>query len=149
MLRKKDTHHHYFEIQLNWQGGTKGIVMANEVKDALRVAAAQDFPGGVEGMWSPEHLFLSAVVSCHMTTFFAIAGTRGLRVTHFECSAIGHVEMREQGLAYTTIDLYPKVFVEKDTDIAVAGEALAEANRRCIIIFSLQDGKSQRSCSGS
>jgi organic hydroperoxide reductase OsmC/OhrA len=137
MLQNNDTDMHQFEVQLNWQGKTKGIIMANDVKDTLRVATAEGFPGGMPGMWSPEHLFLSSVISCHMTTFLGIAEKKQLAVTHFECGAKGHMKMKEGRPYYTSIDIYPKVFVEKDTDIALAGEVLAMANRYCIVMNSI------------
>jgi len=41
-------------------------------KDAgsfIEVATLPEFPKGIPGIWSPEHLFTAAVSSCLMTTF--------------------------------------------------------------------------------
>ncbi len=42
-----------FDIQLNWLGGQRGILLANDVGDTLRVALPQSF-GGTGDEWRPE-----------------------------------------------------------------------------------------------
>jgi organic hydroperoxide reductase OsmC/OhrA len=44
-----------------------------ELNNKIEVATPPQFPKGVQGIWSPEHLFTAPVNSCFMTTFLAIA----------------------------------------------------------------------------
>ena len=88
-MLKTVKHQYFFEVQLNWQQGRKGILTANDVKDTIIVATPPEFAGGVPDMWSPEHLFLSSLSSCFMTTYLAITEKSKLAIANFECNAIG------------------------------------------------------------
>jgi organic hydroperoxide reductase OsmC/OhrA len=138
MITKTAKHQYYFEVQLNWQEGRKGILTANDVKDIIKVATPPEFKGGVPDMWSPEHLFLSSLSSSFMTTCLAVAEKKGLTVSHFECSAIGQVTLVEGHLEFTTINLFPKIFVAKEQDIAIANEVLMKTYKHCIIVNSIK-----------
>lgn len=138
MIPKTAPHQYYFEVQLNWQRGHKGIITANDVKDTLKVATPSQFPGGVPEMWSPEHLFLSALCSCFMTTCFAIAEKQHLTITHFSCNAIGHVALAEGHLEFISADLYPKLVVESEADVPVASEVLLKTYRHSIVANSVK-----------
>ncbi len=138
MIPKTAPHQYYFEVQLNWQRGHKGIITANDVKDTLKVATPSQFAGGVPEMWSPEHLFLGALCSCFMTTCFAIAEKNNVGITHFSCNAIGHVALTEGHLEFVTADLYPKMYVEAEKDIAAANEVLLKTYRHSIVANSIK-----------
>jgi len=138
MITKTDEHQYYFDVQLNWQHGRKGIITANDVKDTIHVATPPVFAGGVPDMWSPEHLFLSSLSSCFMTTFLAIAEKRRLEIVQFECEAIGRVAKTGDHLEFTTIDLYPKIFVENEAAMTVANDVMMKAYKHCIIANSIK-----------
>ncbi len=138
MISKTEKHQYYFEVQLNRIVGRKGILSAPDVKQTIEVATPPEFSGGVPDCWSPEHLFLSSLSSCLMTTYFAIAEKKRLPVSDFTCNAIGHVHLVEGHLEFTVIDLFPKIYVEKETDIPVANEVLLKTYRHCIIANSIK-----------
>ena len=75
----------------------------------IEVATPPDFPKGMPGIWSPEHLLIAAVNCCLMTTFLAIAEKSKLDYDSFECKAIGWVDRAEGKLQVTKIVLKPKV----------------------------------------
>ena len=137
MISKIEKHQYFFEVQLNWKEGRIGMLTANEVKDTIEVATPPQFAGGVPGIWSPEHLFLSSLSSCFMTTYLAIAEKSRLVITHFECNAIGRIELVEGRLKFTDIDLFPKVFVENESDIHLGNEVLMKAYKHCIVANSI------------
>lgn len=137
MSLKTDPHQYYFDVQVYWQGGHQGIIVANDVKDTVKVATPPEFKGGVPDMWSPEHLLLGALCSCLMTTCIAIAEKRQLTLTHFECSAIGHVELKEGRLVFSMIDVYPKLYVKTEAEIPLARLVLEKAGKYCIVANSL------------
>ncbi len=138
MPNKTEKRNYFFEVVLNWQGGRKGIITANDVKDTIRVATPPEFTGGVPDMWSPEHLFLSSLSSCFMTTYLAFAEKRKLTISHFECNAIGQIELTDGHLAFTNVNLYPKIYVQKEENIAAANAILLEASKYCIIANSIK-----------
>ncbi len=138
MISKTDKHQYYFEVQLNWQEGRKGILSANDVKGSIEVATPPEFAGGVPDMWSPEHLFLSSLSSCLMTTYLAIAEKRRLVISNFNCSAIGQIQLVEGHLEFTTINLFPKIYIENEADIPVANEVLLKTYKHCIVANSIK-----------
>lgn len=138
MILKTEKHRYYFEVQLNHKEGRTGILSAKDVHDSIEVATPPEFAGGVPGKWSPEHLFLSSLSGCLMTTFLAIAEKKRLLVCDFTCSSIGQVRLYEGHLEFTTIDLYPKVHVYAETDRELANEVLLKTYKHCIIANSIR-----------
>ncbi len=138
MLLKTEAPQYYFEAQCTREEGRKGMLTTNAVKDSIKVATPPEFAGGVAGIWSPEQLFLGSLSSCTMATFLAIAEKRKLLVTGFECKATGLVQLVDGRLEFTIINLYPKVFVQKEEDIALANEVLLKTFRHCIIANSIK-----------
>jgi organic hydroperoxide reductase OsmC/OhrA len=70
--------------------------------------------GGQEGEWSPEHLFLSSITSCFMSTYLSFVNKMKIENTGFECTATGQVEIVEGKYKFTYIHIYPKAFVGND-----------------------------------
>ena len=69
---------HYYNVNINWQNDKKGIMCSPELSasgsaNCVEIATPPQFPKGMFGVWSPEHLFTASVSSCFMTTFLAIA----------------------------------------------------------------------------
>jgi peroxiredoxin-like protein len=126
-----------FDVQLNWLKNREGIFTSRSVHDTMKVSTPKAFSGGEEGMWSPEHLLLCSVSSCFMTTFLYYAKKAGLAVTHFECGAIGQVELREGKLHYTCINLYPVAKTASQNLLKKAQEVLKQAEADCLIARTL------------
>jgi len=137
MIAKTEKHQYYFEVQLNWQQGHKGILTAHDVKDTIHVATPTAF-GGEPDVWSPEHLFLSSLSSCFMTTYLAIAEKRNLAITDFECNAIGQILLVKGHLEFVTINLFPKIFVDKEEEMVIANEVMIKAYKHCIVANSIK-----------
>lgn len=138
MITKTDKHQYYFEVQLKRDEGTKGLLSSKMADDLIVVATPPEFAGGVAGTWSPETLFLGSLSSCLMATYLAFAEKKGLSVTGFECTAIGQVQLVEGHLEFTTIDLFPKVEVAKESDIPLGNEVLLKTYKHCIIANSVR-----------
>ncbi|HOB24939.1 MAG TPA: OsmC family peroxiredoxin, partial [Kaistella sp.] len=58
---------HFYNVEINWKEGRKGEMSSPELSEKMEVATPPQFPNGDENIWSPEHLFTSAVASCLMT----------------------------------------------------------------------------------
>lgn len=138
MLNKTETHRYLFETSIDRIEGRKGVITAGNVIDHINVATPPEFTGGVSGLWSPEQLFLGALNSCMMATFLAIAEKKKLNIVDFKCYAIGMVQMIEGHLEFTTINIYPKVFVEEEEQRAQANEVLLKTYKHCIVANSVK-----------
>lgn len=96
---------HTYKVDLNWEEGRKGFVKSPELNSSIEVATPPDFPKGIEGIWSPEHLFVASVESCFMTTFLAIAENSKLEFNSLKAHTIGKVDKVEGHYMVTEISL--------------------------------------------
>ena len=138
MITKTDKYQYFFEVELKRTAERKGILTAKDVKGCIEIATAPEFKGGVPDVWTPEHLFLGSLSSGFMTTYLALADKRNLKVAHITCTAIGQINLYEAHLEFTTINLYPKIFIKSETDTALANELLLSAYMYCIIANSVK-----------
>jgi organic hydroperoxide reductase OsmC/OhrA len=123
-----------FDVQLNWLKSKEGIFTSRSVHDTLKVSVPGDCD---DGMWSPEHLLLCALCSSFMTTFFFYADKEGFTTSHFECSAIGQVELISGKLQYTSVNVYPVAKVADAGKAKKARELLSLAESDCLIARTL------------
>ena len=73
-----------------------------------------------------------------MTTYLAIADKRRLAICNFECNAIGQIQLVEGYLEFTTINLFPKIYVASESDITIANEILLKTYKHCIVANSIK-----------
>ncbi|MDG1130525.1 MAG: OsmC family protein [Paracoccaceae bacterium] len=105
----------------------------------LQVDAAPDWGGAAENT-NPEQALASALSSCHMMTFLALAAKAGWPVASYHDHAEAHLGKNARGqMSVTRIDLHP--VVRFDTGFAVDDAALAQmqdrAHRYCFIANTL------------
>jgi organic hydroperoxide reductase OsmC/OhrA len=136
MMTKTAKHQYFFETRLTRTAGLTGLLSADEVEATIRVATPPEF-SGEPGNWSPEELLLGSLCSCLMATYLAFASKKGITVAHFDCHAIGQVELVEGHLAFTTINLFPRITVSKEEELAPANEVLLKTYKHCIIANSI------------
>ena len=48
---------HDYTINLEWNQGRIGQLSSPELENLIECATPPEFPNGVPGIWSPEHLF--------------------------------------------------------------------------------------------
>jgi organic hydroperoxide reductase OsmC/OhrA len=106
-------------------------------KPKLDIATPPEFVGGVEGVWSPEELLVSAVASCYSLTFAAIAERLQIPLLSMEISGTGHVSRRDDGrYGFVAIELDVEVETpEASRDPALRAARTAE--HRCIVSLAL------------
>jgi organic hydroperoxide reductase OsmC/OhrA len=88
----------------------------------------------------PEAALVSALSSCHMLTFLAVAAGKGFVVDSYEDDAVGHLEKNAAGkMAVTRVDLHPKVaFSGAKQPTAEDLDALHDkAHKECFIANSV------------
>jgi hypothetical protein len=59
-------------------------------------------------------------------------------LSHFECNAIGQVELVKGHLAFTIINLFPKIFVISEQHIPLANDVLMRSCKHCIVANSIK-----------
>lgn len=129
---------HYYNVNLNWISDRKGKMVSPELNETIEVATPPQFPNGIEGIWSPEHLLTAAVVSCFMTTFLSIAENSKLEFTSFDCPAKGKLEHVEGKFLMTEILLEPTLVITKEYDKERAERILQKSEAACLISNSIK-----------
>jgi organic hydroperoxide reductase OsmC/OhrA len=127
---------HDFPVAVRWVGGRLTRALPRG-KSELEVATPPVFPGGIEGVWSPEDLLVAATATCYAVTLVAIAERRAVPLHGLEVSASGRIGTRDDGRAgFVSIDL--GVTIETDAGSVEAMERAAEsAERNCLVSSSL------------
>lgn len=129
---------HQYTVNLNWVQDRRGEISSPELEEKIEVATPPQFPKGIEGLWSPEHLFTAAVNSCFMTTFLSIAENSKLEFTDFNCSAKGKLEQVEGKFLMTEIVLEPQLTITKEADKEKAERILQKSEAACLISNSIK-----------
>jgi organic hydroperoxide reductase OsmC/OhrA len=127
---------HRFPVDVRWVRD-KITVASVAGKQELQVATPPEFHGGVEGVWSPEDLFVGAVATCYTVTLVSATRRRKVPLRALEVRSSGDVSQRPDGrYGFVAIDLE----VELETDAGFEAEANAaaiDAERGCLVAASL------------
>ncbi len=129
---------HSYLVNLKWNEGRIGELSSPELNSKIEIATPPQFPNGVDGIWSPEHLFTAAVNSCFMTTFLSIAENSRLEFTEFSCSAIGNLDQIDGKFLITEIILNPVLLITKEADRGKAEKVLEKSEKACLISNSIK-----------
>ena len=123
---------HTFPVDVRWLEG-KLTLASVPGKEPLHVATPPVFQGGIEGVWSPEDLLVTATASCYAVTLVTIAERREIPIYDLRVSGTGHVSKRDDGR-------FGFVAIELDAEIETApgylrsAEAAAHlAERGCLV----------------
>lgn len=129
---------HMYEVNLKWEQGRIGTLSSDKLEKTIEVATPPEFPGGVDGIWSPEHLFIASVISCFMTTYTAIAEFSKLDYESLEVKAAGTMAKQDGKFVMSEIILEPVLVItnEKYTDKAL--RILQKAESACLITRSIK-----------
>ena len=127
---------HLFPVSVKWMGG-KVTCASVDGKQELAVATPPEFHGGVEGVWSPEDLFVAAAATCFTVTLVSAAGRRGFPLRALGVHGTGAVTQRPDGkFGFTEIGL--EVVIATDPGYESEARAAAEAaERSCLVAVSL------------
>lgn len=136
---------HIYHVNVAWNTDRKGLMCSPELKQqnssdcgCIEVATPPEFPKGIPGIWSPEHLFTAAVSSCLMTTFLAIAENSKLDYVSFHCDSEGKLEQVDGKWLMTEVKLIPRVEVKEEKDLEKATKILLKAEANCLISNSVK-----------
>lgn len=133
---------HFYNVDINWENNRKGVMCSPELNKknsvCIEVATPPEFPKGIAGIWSPEHLFVAALSGCLMTTFLAIAENSTLDFESFSCQARGKLEMVEGKLMMSEVHLKPTVVIHDEQYQSKAIRILKKAEDACLISHSVK-----------
>ncbi|MEO8772047.1 MAG: OsmC family protein [Ferruginibacter sp.] len=129
---------HNYEVNLEWSEDRKGILTSPVLTHEIEVATPPEFPKGMAGIWSPEHLFVAAVNSCLMTSFLAIAENSKFEFIRFKCNAVGVVAMSEGKFQVTEITLKPLLTIAVSMHAEKAIRILEMSEKACFLANSVK-----------
>ncbi len=131
---------HFYEVDVQWNEGRMGELSSPVLENPIVVCATPpEFPNGVEGLWSPEHLFTAAINSCYMATFLAIAENFKLPFSDFSCKTVCKLEIFEGKLQITEAIITPNVTLEnEESDKEKAIRVLEKSKSACLVTNSIK-----------
>jgi len=129
---------YYYQVKLNWRSERKGFVSSPALNSYIEVATPPEFPKGVPGIWSPEHLLVAAVNSCLMTTFLAVAENSKFEFINFESNATGKLEKVDGKYMISEIIVSPVLTIKDDTAKERALRILEKSEAACLISNSIK-----------
>jgi organic hydroperoxide reductase OsmC/OhrA len=133
---------HYYNVDISWNHDRVGIMCSPELVNGecgcLEVATPPEFPKGIPGIWSPEHLFTASVSSCLMTTFLSIAENSKLPFVSFTCKSKGKLQPVDGKLVMSEIILEPHVTIKSESDRERAEKILQKSEAACLISNSIK-----------
>lgn len=129
---------HFYDVSLTWNTDRKGTMRSDVLNSSIEVATPPEFPKGMQGIWSPEHLFVAAINSCLMTTFLAIAENSRLVYNNFESKAIGKLELVDGKYLMSEVVLKPVVILSNEEDREKALKVLHKSEAACLISNSVK-----------
>jgi len=129
---------HEYEVDLQWKEGRIGILSSDMLDDRIEVATPPEFPGGIEGIWSPEHLYVASVSSCFMTSFTAVAEYSKLSFEELTVPATGVMSNESGKYVITEIILRPTLTISDESKKDKALRILQKAEEICLITRSIK-----------
>ncbi|MBI3131856.1 MAG: OsmC family protein [Acidobacteria bacterium] len=134
---------HTYPLTLSWRGTTssadytRNAGITNPGKHDLAVSSAPEYAGDPT-RWNPEDLLGSALATCHMLTFLALAAKARLEVTAYDDRAEAILDTVEKVTSITEIRLSPSIRVAKGTDAAKVVELFHKAHKYCFVANSIK-----------
>src|SRR5688572_17901427 len=135
---------HYYNVNVTWNKDRQGMMCSPELTkngpsdSCIEVATPPQFPKGIPGIWSPEHLFTAAVSSCFMTTFLSIAENSKLEFKSFACNASGKLDQVDGKLQMNEVLLKPVLVITREEDREKALRVLNKTEANCLITNSIK-----------
>jgi organic hydroperoxide reductase OsmC/OhrA len=92
--------------------------------------------GGDVNAWSPEHMLLSALGLCMLTTFEAFAARDGIEILAWDAKVGGTVAPTPEGLMFSSIVLELDMSLDGNVDRVEA--TLEDAKQYCLVLNALR-----------
>ena len=129
---------HVYDVKVEWREGRIGVMGSSVLDQKIEVATPPEFPGGVEGIWSPEHLFTAAVSSCFMTSFTAVAEYSKFDFEGLSVESTGVMSKEDGKFVMSKIILKPILTILDESTLKKAHRLLEKAEQICLISRSIK-----------
>jgi organic hydroperoxide reductase OsmC/OhrA len=126
---------HHYNVALAWEGHGSAALTAGP-RPVIEGGAPPEFDGK-DAWWSPEHLLLSSLSLCLMTTFQAVTEKARLPIEHYDSRAEALLDRTPTGLGFTGLVLHVNVKVASTDRIERARDLLIKAKSHCIVANAL------------
>jgi organic hydroperoxide reductase OsmC/OhrA len=128
-----------FRFTVEVKGNAERVVeTTTEEGLALSVATPPEFRGGIHGMWSPEHLLVSAVSSCYALTLAGVADRRQIPLQDVAIRGVGHITRRADArFGFVVVELAVEITTEEGFEDN-ARRAARAAESGCLIAQALR-----------
>jgi organic hydroperoxide reductase OsmC/OhrA len=123
--------------KIKWEKDRIGSLSAPGLP-VIEGATPPEFPGGVEGYWSPEHLFVASANICLMTTFLTIAANSKFEFLEYTSEAEGKLEKVDGKFMISEITLKPVLKVNSESQIEKGIRLIEKAEHNCLISNSMK-----------
>ena len=127
-----------YDVNLQWNSDTKGILSSPALQTKIEVATPPEFPKGMAGIWSPEHLFVASINSCLMATFLAIADNSRIEFINYQSRALGVVEKIEGKYIVTQITIEPTLTIPSTVSKERVMHLFEMSEKACAISNSIK-----------
>ena len=125
---------HRYQVGLLWDGAGGGT-LSGGARPPIEGGAPPEFDGR-DSWWSPEHLLLSSLSLCLMTTFQALMTRSDVALAAYESRGEAVLDRVPEGVGFTSIILHVRVKVASD-DVERARGLLVKAKSHCIVANAL------------
>jgi len=125
-----------YSASLVWTGARNGTASAAGKTD-IAVGSPPDFRGE-EGVWSPEHLFVSSLSTCLMLTFLAMAERRAIEVAAYTSTAEALLENVDGKYRVTAVTVRPQITLNSADSLDAAREIMGRVEANCFISNSIR-----------
>ena len=125
----------HYRTAARWVSQRRGTVQPADGPAALDFSSPPEF-GGEAGLWSPEDLFISAVATCFIATFRAIAEFSRFEAPGLAVDVEGTVE-KPDTYRFTRLVIRARLTVAADGDRDKGLRLLEKAERACLVSRSL------------
>jgi len=126
-----------YHASAQWHHNDRSFVeLQHGAPRTIHFSAPPEF-GGETGFWTPEHFLLSAVASCFIASFRAVANASKLEFQGIEVAVDGVLERDAGGYRFSVLTLRPVVIVLGEGERERAMRLVEKAERICPIARSL------------
>ena len=102
----------------------------------MEIGAAAEFGGSGQGL-NPEEMFVAAINSCLMSTFFYFTQKFKIEILSYNSQATGQLEKQTDGFRFTNVEVRAKVQLNEDKFAEKMREAGQLAEKYCLVSRSV------------
>lgn len=102
----------------------------------MEIGAAVEFGGSGQGL-NPEEMFVTAINSCLMNTFFYFTQKFKIDILSYNSQASGQLEKQSDGFRFTNVEVKAKVQLPEEKFTEKVQEAGQLAEKYCLVSKSV------------